>query len=149
MPPTATLVVPAEVIDAVLAHTAREVPLEACGLLVGRGCQVARAFATPNAAASPVRYEIQPDAHFAVIREARRAGLEVIGAYHSHPASPAVPSPTDREGAFPDFVFLIAALTPSPHVRGWRLLDGNFTEVSLVRTGGAEGPSSPAASEDA
>jgi proteasome lid subunit RPN8/RPN11 len=95
---------------------------------------VVRAAATPNADASPRRYTIPPEAHFAVIREARRQALEVIGVYHSHPRGAAVPSPTDAALAFSEFLFVIAALRPTPHLRAWRFDAGNFTEVGLVRT---------------
>jgi len=89
-----------------------------------------------NSAASPLsRYTINPEDHFAAIRAARAAGLEVVGAYHSHPASEAVPSATDRAEAFPHFLFVIVSLAaPAPAVRGWTLVEGNFASVRLVRT---------------
>lgn len=138
--PAGPVTMPAAVADAILAHVAAVAPLEGCGLLVGRGRDVVRAVPTPNALASPVRYAIPPDAHFAAIRDARHDGLEVVGAFHSHPASPAVPSPTDRDAAFPDFLFVVAALSPAPHLRAWVFEDGNFAELGLVRTEGAGGP---------
>ena len=95
---------------------------------------VTRAVATPNADASATRYSIPPDRHFAAIRDARTAGLDVVGAYHSHPHGRSEPSPTDTAEAFADFVFVIAGLEPRPHVRAWQLLDGNFVELRLVRT---------------
>ena len=120
--------------QAILAHACRDAPLEACGLLVGAAHTVVRIAPTPNGDASPSRYTIPADVHFAVIRAARLDALEVIGAYHSHPRSPAVPSPTDTALAFAGFVFVIAAIVPTPHLRAWRFDDGNFTEVGLVRT---------------
>jgi proteasome lid subunit RPN8/RPN11 len=128
------IAIPGVVLDDIVAHAAAEAPREACGLLVGRGREVRRSVRARNAAASPARYEVDPHDHFAAIRGARADGLEVIGAYHSHPAAPAEPSPTDREHAFEDFVFVIAALQPSPHARAWTLEAGNFAERPLVRT---------------
>jgi proteasome lid subunit RPN8/RPN11 len=119
---------------AILAHAARDAPHEACGLLVGSAGAVTLAVPTVNLDASAARYTIPAAAHLDAIRAARREGLDVIGAYHSHPRGPASPSPTDRAEAFPGFVFLIAGLAPEPHLRAWQLVDGNFAELRLVRT---------------
>jgi proteasome lid subunit RPN8/RPN11 len=132
--PAAPLAVPGAVLDDILAHAAAVAPDEACGLLVGRGDAVTRSARARNATPSPTRYQVDPADHFAAVRGARAEGLEVIGGYHSHPASAAAPSPTDRTHAFAGFVFLIAGLRPAPHVRAWVLVDGNFAERPLVRT---------------
>ena len=109
--------IPAAAAVAILAHAERDVPREACGLLVGAGATVARHEPATNADASTTRYRIPVAQHFAVVRAARRDGFDVIGAYHSHPRSAAVPSVTDTAEAFPGFVFLIAGLVPGPHLR--------------------------------
>jgi desampylase len=138
MPPGADpplpVAVPGSVADAILAHAAAAAPREACGLLVGRDAVVERAVAARNVAVEPTRYEVAPEDHFTAVRAARSDGLEVIGAYHSHPASPAVPSPTDRDAAFGGFLFVIASPVPRPHLRAWELRHGNFVERLLVRT---------------
>ncbi|MDP1568608.1 MAG: M67 family metallopeptidase [Vicinamibacterales bacterium] len=123
-------------LDGILAHARRARPDECCGLLIGRAHDVRGFHEARNTAASPrTRYTINPEDHFAAIRAARAAGLEVVGAYHSHPASEAVPSATDRAEAFPHFLFVIVSLAgPSPVVCGWTLLEGNFAPVRLVRT---------------
>ena len=125
---------PAAAIDAILAHAQRDVPHEACGLLVGVGLTVIRLAPTINADASASRYTIPAAQHFAAIREARVDGLEVIGAYHSHPRGEPVPSSADTAAAFPGFVFVIAGLVPQPQLRAGRLVNGNFAELRLVRT---------------
>ena len=125
---------PAAAADAILAHAWRDVPHEACGLLIGTVLTVTRLAPTANADDSATRYTIPAAQHFAAIRQARSDGLEVIGAYHSHPRSEAVPSPTDTATAFPGFVFVIAGLVPQPQLRAWHLVDGNFVELRLVRT---------------
>lgn len=130
----APVAVPAAAIAAILAHAADAAPREACGLLIGRGARVHRAVRARNLAATDWRYEIAPEDHFAAVRAARDERLEVIGAYHSHPGSPAEPSPTDREAAFSGFLFVIASPIPHPHLRVWELVDGNFAERPLVRT---------------
>lgn len=116
-----------------LAHAERDAPHEACGLLLGVGRAVVRVVATANADGSATRYTIPPEQHFAALRLARAGGLDVVGAYHSHPQGAAEPSPTDAALAFPDFTFVIAGLAPEPHLRAWRFVDGNFVELRLVR----------------
>lgn len=120
-------------VDTLIAAARRAAPREACGLLVGRGSTVIRAVETANAATSATLYAIPPHEHLAAIRAARADGLDVIGAFHSHPHSAAVPSPTDAAEAFADFIFVIVGLAPTPHVRAWRYDAGNFAEVALVR----------------
>ena len=130
----APVAVPGAVVDVILAHAAEAAPREACGLLIGHGHVVHRALRARNLARSDRRYEVSPEDHFAAVRAARADGLEVLGAYHSHPATPAEPSPTDRDAAFEGFVFVIASPVPAPHLRAWELVDGNFAERPLVRT---------------
>ena len=129
-----TVEIPAAAIAAMLAHAEHDAPHEACGLLIGAGRAVVRVVSTSNADASPTRYTIPAGQHFQALRQARAEGLEVVGAYHSHPRGPAEPSPTDAATAFAGFVFVIAGLVPEPHLRAWQLAGGNFVELRLVRT---------------
>ncbi len=79
-------------------------PHEACGLLIGlrteAGWRVIDVVDAPNMTSKdPTRFfEIDPKALFEVHRGARAAqdGREVIGFYHSHPTSQAVPSESDQ-----------------------------------------------------
>jgi proteasome lid subunit RPN8/RPN11 len=128
--------------EALLVHAKSEAPLECCGLLVGQPGLVERVVPATNVRASDVSYLIDPRDHFAAIRAARAEGLSVIGGYHSHPRSEALPSATDlAESAGQDFLYVIAA----PAYRGgWRLGafflfgspngsgNGNFVEVPIV-----------------
>src|SRR6478736_10372981 len=91
------------VVDAVLAHAREAAPAECCGLLLGTGSSVVAAARARNTASDPTRrFEIDPQDHIDARREARGRGLAVLGFYHSHPRSPAVPSPTDlAEASYP------------------------------------------------
>lgn len=131
-PPTVRL--PVAVLAALVDEARRAAPREACGLLIGAAGAISRIHPARNLAVSPSRYEVAPDDHFAALRAARRDRLEVIGAYHSHPASMPVPSPSDLAEAGPDFLYVIVGLEPDAHARAWELSDGNFVEVGLVRT---------------
>ncbi|HEY3639228.1 MAG TPA: M67 family metallopeptidase [Rhizomicrobium sp.] len=104
----------------------RAFPRECCGLIEGiietgisglsndeSDC-VARATAlhpAPNLAAAPDRFEIDPVAHFALLRGLRGTHRAIIGCYHSHPNGRAEPSPRDISGAAETgFLWLIVAL---------------------------------------
>lgn len=87
------------------------------------------------------RYVVSPAEHVAQIRRCRAGGRTVVGAYHSHPSSPPLPSISDRTDAFADFWFLIAGPVNGSGplaVRGYRLVDGRLLEEPLVVV-----PSSP------
>ena len=56
------------------------------------------------------RYAMTPQDWMRMEDEADRRGFTIVGYYHSHPDSPAVPSDYDREYALPNFVYLITAV---------------------------------------
>ena len=128
--------IPRAVIDGMLAHARLETPNEACGVLSG-SLSEGRALAfhpTRNAEDSPVRYNVHPEDLLRVTLEIDDAGLDVVGIFHSHVASPAVPSETDRRLAFyPEAFYVLASLTDdaNPDVRAWRITDGEVTEAHL------------------
>jgi proteasome lid subunit RPN8/RPN11 len=127
---------PQVVAAALIAHAQRSAPLECCGLLIGEDSAIVEAVATENVDRAPHRaYTVDPVEHFRAIRTARQRGLQVIGAYHSHPASRAIPSETDRSQAFSSFLFVIVGLGSDPPAIGaWELAAGNFAPVPLVLT---------------
>ena len=127
------------VLEAIALHAAEAWPDECCGLLVGRGDRIVEAIRARNVAGDPSRrYLVDPAGHFEAIRAARARGLAVVGAYHSHPRGPAVPSATDREEAFEDGHFIHAIVVPArppdaqPTLGAYRLNQGNFVPVRLV-----------------
>src|SRR5262245_28744424 len=90
-------------LEAILRHAERASPRECCGVLVGRDDEILQAVAARNVADDPNRYVLDPADHIAIRRDARAAGLAVIGFYHSHPHSAAHPSATDlAEATYPD-----------------------------------------------
>ncbi|MBA3638176.1 MAG: M67 family metallopeptidase [Acidobacteriota bacterium] len=122
------------VIDAIVEQARRERPLECCGLLIGTGDEVIQSRAARNARASAVAYLVDPRDHFDAIRDARAKGLSVVGAYHSHPRSPAQPSETDiREANDPDFIHVIVSLAnEEPQVAAFRMNDGQAIGLPLA-----------------
>jgi proteasome lid subunit RPN8/RPN11 len=56
------------------------------------------------------RYQISPQDYLQADREARQAGLDIVGFYHSHPDHPARPSQFDLENAWPELVYMIVSV---------------------------------------
>jgi [CysO sulfur-carrier protein]-S-L-cysteine hydrolase len=121
--------------DGLIRHARDEAPRECCGFLIGRGCRVREAVRMRNVAPAPAtRYEIDPGEHIGVLRRLRGSGLEVVGVYHSHPGSPAAPSPADEAGAhYPEFVWVIVSLLPAAgEVAAFRLGHGEPSRIPVV-----------------
>jgi proteasome lid subunit RPN8/RPN11 len=81
--------------QAMRRHVSRRFPLEACGLLVGKGERVEQTIGIPNAEHSPVRFRMEPGAQWRAFQRMEAAGLDLVGIYHSHPNGPDRPSETD------------------------------------------------------
>lgn len=122
------------VLDAIVAHAREEAPLECCGLLIGSGELVEATYPVENLRRSETAFEVDPAGHFAAIRLARRQGRAVVGAYHSHPGSPARPSETDiRDANDPDLLHVIVSLKDAdPEVRAYRIREGRVIPVPLT-----------------
>jgi proteasome lid subunit RPN8/RPN11 len=140
----------ADVVEAITAHARRDRPRECCGILLGTADELVEAVAADNVASEPLRsYEVSPADHIAQIRRCRDAataegaGLQVVGVYHSHPHSAAVPSPTDLDQAYQEYVYLIvgpAGDSAALEIRAYRLSGDRFVDLQLTITGGPEGP---------
>ena len=126
----------------VVAHCRRELPNEACGILGGRAGRVESVHPVRSARPSPGRYEMDPAEQWLALDEIDRAGWELVGIYHSHPAAPAMPSPSDLEAAcwpgtnlpnYPGAVYLIVSLLDRavPAVKGYVLAVRGFVEVPI------------------
>lgn len=130
--------VAASAIASMIAHARHDAPRECCGLLVGQADAdvVARAVAVNNIADTPLtRYLVDPAGHFALMRDLRGTDATIVGAYHSHPSSPAAPSPSDVAEAWTsDFLYAIVSLADEarPDVRAFRIADGKGIPVAWV-----------------
>lgn len=99
-------------------HGERDYPFECCGLLIGSFEQdgskiVLETYPISNAReeeAKRNRFLIQPDELLRGERYAVKKGLDVIGFYHSHPDSPAVPSQYDLDHAWPTYSYIIVSV---------------------------------------
>lgn len=101
-------------------------PDEACGLLLGRRrgerVEVEHVRLARNVAADAHRaFEVHPEDHLAFSLEVERQGLDVVGAWHSHPRGPATLSAADLAAAAPGWAQVVVALAASdtPELRAW------------------------------
>jgi|SRR5581483_490624 len=119
---------------ALVGHALDGYPLEACGLLAGRGDRVERFYPCRNAAASSKVYEVDPLDHLRADRDAEARGLELVGVVHSHTHTDAYPSPTDvGQAPDPGWHYAIVSLRePEPVLRSYRIVDGTITEEPVV-----------------
>jgi proteasome lid subunit RPN8/RPN11 len=122
-------------LDRIVAHARSLAPDECCGVLIGDADHVVDAVPAHNIADRPaVRFLIDPKDHLAALKDARSRGLDVVGFYHSHPRSAAIPSETDRaEANYPQHLFLIVSLKDArPDLQLYWFLDGNFLPAPFV-----------------
>ena len=121
------------VLDDIVRHARTDAPLECCGLLIGSVELVEESHRVANVRRSTTTFEIDPAGHFAAIRKARASNRAVVGAYHSHPVTAAVPSETDvREANDPQFVHLIVSLAGGEaDVRAYLIGNGTVEPLPL------------------
>jgi proteasome lid subunit RPN8/RPN11 len=122
------------VLAGIARHARDEAPLECCGILVGGDDLIDEYVSARNSKASAVAYQIEPADHFAAIRSVRARGRAIVGAYHSHPRTPALLSPTDlAEAHDPDLLYVIVSLLDEPpDIRAYRVDAGTFVEVPVI-----------------
>jgi len=133
------VVIPDKVRRVIFDHCRRCYPEEACGLLAGDGRGgVVAAYPTANVDHSRDRFTVDPVEHFEAWRHAEAAGRELVGVYHSHPASVAVPSEHDVSGALdPAWLYLIVGpMDGEPELRAFWITGGVVREVLLDAGGG-------------
>jgi proteasome lid subunit RPN8/RPN11 len=120
-----------------VAQARRELPNEACGLLVGKENEALKQYPLTNVDHSPEHFSLDPKEQFAVLREARRQGWQVIASYHSHPASPARPSAEDiRLALDPNIIYIIVSLQEkeNPVVKAFSIREGAAEEVGILNS---------------
>ena len=130
------MILPAAVRDAVVAHARDAAPAECCGLLVGAHGAISSAVRARNLSPDASRFLIDPRDHIDARREARAAGLDVVGFYHSHPRSEAKPSPRDlAEASYPNHLCLIVGLLgEAAEIRLYRFTGETF-ELEVADAG--------------
>ena len=87
--------------DILANHAQRNFPNESCALLFGNEnsntCIVRDVFLAENAEKSPINFTISNEELLKGYKEAEQKKQDVVGIFHSHPHSEAIPSLTDKE----------------------------------------------------
>lgn len=116
-----------EALEDIRRHAVETYPYECCGALIARGGRIVEAFRLPNTTAGEARrrFQISPSDYRQSEQRAAAQQATLAGFYHSHPDHPARPSPRDLEQAWPNFTYIIIAVTAGEagELTSWRLRD--------------------------
>jgi proteasome lid subunit RPN8/RPN11 len=126
-----------ELYDQLVAHARSEAPNECCGMVASENGRAVRVHPAENAAASPLRYEIEGREQLRIMTAIEDDGLDLGAIYHSHTRTAPEPSQTDINLAlYPDALYVIVGLAAAePEVRAWRIVDGEVSEAELIVEG--------------
>ena len=103
--------IPKIIFKKLVQHARREIPYEACGYLAGTDTEVKQVFLMTNVDKSSQHFSFYPKEQFDVLKKAGTSGLDLIAVYHSHPETPARPSPEDIKLAYdPNISYVIISL---------------------------------------
>ena len=87
--------------DKLVDHAIEQQPSESCAMLfgkkVGDDWNVKEVFLTQNMDNSQINFTISPEELLKGYQIAQKNQLEVVGVFHSHPNSDAIPSNTDKK----------------------------------------------------
>jgi len=121
-------------IDDIVAHALEDAPNECCGLIASRDGEAVEIHRARNAAASPLRYELDGMEQYRIQSAIEDAGMELGAIYHSHTRSAPYPSQTDINLAFyPESLYVIVGVKDrdAPEVKAYRIEDGQVSEAHL------------------
>jgi proteasome lid subunit RPN8/RPN11 len=125
-----------ELIDTMVAHAREDLPNECCGMVGGTDGEASAVVPVVNAAASPLRFEMDPQGQYNALKAIEDDGKELLAIYHSHTKSAAYPSQTDVNQAvnWPDAIYLIVSLQEpdKPEVKGYWLKNLKIADAELV-----------------
>jgi proteasome lid subunit RPN8/RPN11 len=123
-------------VDEMVAHAREDQPNECCGMVAGVDGEATEVIRVENAAASPLRYEMDPKAQYEAWKSIEDGGRELLAIYHSHTKSAAYPSQTDvnQAVAWPDQVYVIVSLedADAPDVKGYWLKDLRIADAEIT-----------------
>jgi len=123
-------------IDEMVAHAREDLPNECCGMIGGRDGEASEVVRVANSAASPLRYEMDPQEQYDALKSIEADGGELLGIYHSHTKSAAYPSQTDvnQAVAWPEQVYVIVSLADpdDPDVKAYWLKDLKIADAEIA-----------------
>ncbi len=128
------LEIPTYIFERMLEQAKAQAPIEVCGILAGSNSKVEKLYKMTNVDNSSSHFMMEPTEQFAVVKDIRSAGLELLAIYHSHPETLARPSAEDiRLALTPDVIYVIVSLqgAGAPAVKGFVKKNGTLTEVHI------------------
>jgi proteasome lid subunit RPN8/RPN11 len=124
-----------QLVDAMVAHAREDLPNECCGMVGGRDGEATSVVRVENSAASPLRYEMDPQEQYNALKAIEDGGDELLAIYHSHTKSAAYPSQTDvnQAVAWPEQVYVIVSLADeeAPDVKAYLLADLKIADADF------------------
>jgi len=134
--------IPAEMVEAIVAHARADHPDEACGIIAGPAGsnRPTRLVPMTNAERSPTFYRFDSGEQLRLYKQLDAADEEVVVVYHSHTATEAYPSRSDISYAGEPqahYVLVSTRETDSHEFRSFRIIDGVVTEeaVEIISAG--------------
>ena len=120
-------------LDQIVAQAREEAPNECCGIIAAHDGKAVTVHPARNAAASPLRYEMDGMEQYRIQTAIEDAGHELGAIYHSHTRTPPLPSQTDINLAFyPEALYLIVGVAgDEPDIRAFRIVGGEVSEQPL------------------
>jgi [CysO sulfur-carrier protein]-S-L-cysteine hydrolase len=121
-------------VDEIVAHALEDAPNECCGMIASRNGEAVRVHRARNAAASPLRYELDGMEQYRIQTAIEDDELDLGAIYHSHTRSAPYPSQTDVNLAFyPEALYVIVGVKDpdKPEVKAYRIVDGRISEAPL------------------
>jgi len=130
---TAGLWLPAHLWNQMREDVQARLPQEACGLVGGLQRRALQVFPVTNALHSAVSYRMDPDEQIRMFLSLEKLGWDLLAIYHSHPAGPDQPSPTDlAEAAYPESAHLIWFPQAGEWTcRGFIIHEDQFSEIPV------------------
>jgi proteasome lid subunit RPN8/RPN11 len=120
-----------------LLHLAQLSPeAEVCGLIGAdhQGMPVS-CYPVGNNAETPIsRFSLEPSQQIAAMKQMRDKQETLFAIYHSHPHTPAEPSPTDiAEASYPEALHLIISLNTKGvlELRGFKIIANKAEELAV------------------
>ena len=120
--------------DKLVAHAIEQQPSESCAMLLGKkvddNWNVKEVFLTQNIDNSQTNFTISPEDLLKGYQLAEKRHLELVGVFHSHPNSDAIPSNTDKAFMQNNPVPWIIFSCVNNNLKAY-LLDSNIIEIPI------------------
>ncbi|MDP9293339.1 MAG: M67 family metallopeptidase [Actinomycetota bacterium] len=122
-----------DLLDRIVEQARAEAPNECCGIIAAQDGRAVAVHPARNAAASPLRFEMDGMEQYRIQSAIEDAGRELGAIYHSHTRSAPYPSQTDINLAFyPEALYVIVGVAGhEPEIRTFRIVDGEVSEQPL------------------